>query len=236
MLRRRNLQLPALLQRGELLAARREPPWLAGRLPLSWHCWRWETCQSSGLRCFAMMGGVGLRAEITQLAASLCSDLHASNRKASLPALVLARGPSTSSSGSFSFSQGFLCWLWQAQTRVEMGQGWQVVEMFHRAAVSVGLFVGAGLVKPWDSASSSSLVYNVANPFALFVFHESFLITGGCSSGQGPLVLMATRVPFPALVVWQGRQLSWLHDPSTGHHSLCTAPVHPFSAPEQAGD
>lgn len=146
-----------------------------------------------------MMGGVGLRAEITQLAASLCSDLHASNRKASLPALVLARGPSTSSSGSFSFSQGFLCWLWQAQTRVEMGQGWQVVEMFHRAAVSVGLFVGAGLVKPWDSASSSLLVYNVANPFALFVFHESFLITGGCSSGQGPLVLMATSRSLPWL-------------------------------------
>lgn len=117
-----------------------------------------------------------------------------------------------------------------------MEQGWQVVEMLPRAAVSVGLFVGAGLVKPWGSASSSSLVYNVANPFALFVFHESFLITGGCSSGQGPLVLMDTQVPFPALVVWQGRQLSWLHDPPAGHHSLCTAPVHPFSAPEQAGD
>lgn len=55
-----------------------------------------------------MTGGVGMGAEIAQLAASPRSDLHASNQKASLHAFVLARGPSTGSSGSFPFSQGFV--------------------------------------------------------------------------------------------------------------------------------
>ena len=50
------------------------------------------------------------------------------------------------------------------------GWGRQVAETLPRAAVWVGLFVGAGLCEPQGSASSSSLIYNTANPFAQSLF------------------------------------------------------------------